>query len=454
MTIPVSRRDRFIFQYPPFANMQPGEAGAFVEAMHEDPATDAGFQLYVHIPFCRVRCTFCYYNVVPNSFRTVVNPYVEALHKDIDLVSRLPALRGRKVETIYFGGGTPTYLKEDQLRALVGHLQDAFDFVPGFEFTCEAEPTTITETKLGVLKALGVNRLSFGIQSFHPEIANLNGRIAKPDVVERALRWATETDFRVMNIDLMSGMLAETMDTWKYTLDVTLGYEPEHLTIYRMEIKPGTPLFALLQLKPELRRQFMSDADELEQIAHAEARLAAAGYRHATPFAWIKAPEFDHTYRQNCWRGRDLVALGESAYGYANGFLYRNICHNRPYGSKVDEGVIPVDRAYRLSQRDRMTSYMIMGFKLLHVSRPAFAARFGSDPLDVFGPQLAALEAAGAVTITPEAIDVTEHGCLYADSYARVYIPPEHQSHDELTVGTPAFDRWGDGIQIAAAPAV
>lgn len=450
--IPISRRDRFVFQYPPFATMRQETANDFLAQMNTQSASDEPFELYLHIPFCRVRCTFCYYNVVPNSFRTVVNPYVESLHKEIDLISRLPALQGRKVETIYFGGGTPTYLQEDQLRELITHIKGSFDIDRDVEFTCEGEPTTITEAKLHLLKELGITRMSFGIQSFHPEIAQLNGRIAKPEIVQRALAWATETDFKVMNIDLMSGVLGETMDTWKYSIDTALGYDPEHLTIYRMEIKPGTPLYSMLQLDPEMRRKFVSDDDEMAIIQYAEERLAAAGYQHNSNFAWIKAPEFSHRYRSNCWQGKDLVALGESSYGYANGYLYQNVSHHRPYSAIVDGGALSVDRAYRLSKQDRMTSYMIMGFKLLNVDRKAFRARFDIDPIQVFGEQIAGLEHAGAVEVTEDRIRVTEQGCLYADSYVRVFFPSEHLAMDELMIGTPSFDQFGEGIQLAASP--
>ena len=450
-TLPVSRRDRFVLQYPPFATMRPDTAGDFVAQMNTPSATDEPFEIYLHIPFCRVRCTFCYYNVVPNSFRTVVNPYVESLHKEIDLIAQLPALRGHAVETVYFGGGTPTYLQDDQLRDLITHLKTAFTLTPDAEFTCEAEPTTITEAKLHVLKELGVNRMSFGIQSFHPEIAQLNGRIAKPEIVQRALEWATAMDFRVLNIDLMSACLGETMETWKYSIDATLAYEPEHLTIYRMEIKPGTPLYTLLQLEPSMRKKFVSDADELAMILYAEERLAAAGYRHDSSFAWIREPRFSQQHRLQTWHGKDLIAFGESSFGYANGYLYQNIRHHRPYCATVDGGRLAVDRAYRLSKQDRMRSYMIMGMKLLRVDRQAFQTKFGVDPTEVFGEEIAALEEAGAIAVTDARIDVTDHGCMYADSYVRVFFPPEHLAMDELTIGTPSFDRWGDDIQFAGS---
>ena len=449
--LPISRRDRFVFQYPPFATMRPDAAGDFVAQMNTGSETDEPFQIYLHIPFCRVRCTFCYYNVVPNSFRTVVNPYVDSLNREIDLIARLPALRGRAVETVYFGGGTPTYLQDDQLRNLVTHLKSAFTLMPGAEFTCEAEPTTITESKLQLLKELGVNRVSFGIQSFHPEIAQLNGRIAKPEIVQRALEWATATDFNVLNIDLMSACLGETMETWKYSLDAALAYEPEHLTIYRMEIKPGTPLYTLLQLEPAMRKKFVSDEDELAMILHAKDRLAAAGYRHDSSFAWIREPRFSQQHRQHSWHGKDLIAIGESAFGYANGYLYQNIHHHRPYCATVDGGRLAVDRAYHLSKQDHMRSYMIMGMKLLRVDRQAFQTKFGVDPTEVFGEEIAVLEGAGAITMTDASIDVTSHGCLYADSYLRVFFPPGHLAMDELMIGTPAFDRWGDEVQLAGS---
>jgi oxygen-independent coproporphyrinogen-3 oxidase len=452
MDIPVSRRDRFIFQYPPFATMRQETAADLITRMEQPADATAPFQLYVHLPFCRARCAFCYYNVVPNSFRAVVNPYLDALHEEIDLVASLPALRGRPVQTCYFGGGTPTYLKDDQLRALIEHLRRSFDFSAIEEFTCEAESTTVTPDKLSLLKALGVTRVSFGIQAFDREIALLNGRIAKPEIVARALRWATDADFRVLNIDLMSACLGETMRTWRYSLDAALAYEPEHLTIYRMEVKPGTRLYALLQLDAAMRERFVSDDDELAMWRVAEKRLATAGYRHDAAFAWIKAPEFTHLFRAKPWQGHDLIGLGESAFGYANGFLYQNVHHHRPYRAAVTTGRVPVDRAYRTSTLDRMRSYMIMGMKLLRIGRQAFLDKFGTDPTTAFPGELATLEGAGALRVTDEAIEVTERGCTYVDSYARAFFPPEHLKVEELCVGTPAFHEWGDRMQAFDSP--
>lgn len=433
--IPLSRRDRFVFQYPPFAAMQAGQSPDF----SVPGPKDEGFQLYVHIPFCAVRCTFCYYGIMPNTFRSVVDPYVEALHREIDMVAELPYLQGRKVETIYFGGGTPTYLKEPQLERLITHLKERFDFADGYEFTSEGEPTTITESKLQLLKDHGVTRMSFGVQSFHPDIATLNGRIAKPHVVERTLRWAKDIGFRVVNVDLMSAMLGETMETWRHSIDKVLEVEPQHITIYRMEIKPGTQFYTKLQFDPELRKTFVSDDLELEMIDHAEARFAEHGYQHHTHFSWVREREFEHTHRNNCWHGRDLIALGESAFGYANGYLYQNANPYRPYTNIVSQGKQPVARAHKLTLQERMTGYMTMGFKLLKVSRVHFRTRFGADPLEVFPREIEALEQHGAIEIDEEMIRVTEHGCYYADSFLKIFYQPEYRDMDELCVGTPPF---------------
>jgi oxygen-independent coproporphyrinogen-3 oxidase len=434
-----TRRDRFVFQYPPFATMRPGATPDFSQ-----PATgyraEEGFQLYVHIPFCAVRCTFCYYGIMPNTFRTVVNPYVDALHKEIDMVSQLPYLQGRKVETVYFGGGTPTYLKEEQFEKLVRHIRDRFDVADDVEWTSEAEPTTVQESKLALLKDLGITRMSFGIQSFHSEIAKINGRIAKPHVVQRTLEWAKQAGFRVTNIDLMSGMLGETMKTWKHSMDTIMDYEPEHITIYRMEIKPGTQFYTKLQFDPELRKQFVGDAAELQMVDYAEELFGAKGYTHHTHFSWIRKPEFEHTHRTNCWRGKDLVALGESAFGFANGYLYQNCNPYRPYNRIVNEGKVPIGCAHQLSPREEMTGYMTMGLKLRSIPRADFRRRFGKDPVEEFAPEIAFLVERGVVTVDDDAIRATHHGCLYADSYLQVFYPPEHLELDEMAVNTPDFE--------------
>ena len=433
-----TRRDRFVFQYPPFETMRPEDAPQF----HEPPAdwrANDGFQLYVHIPFCAVRCTFCYYGIMPNTFRTVVNPYIEALHKEIDMVADLPFLQGRKVETIYFGGGTPTYLKEEQLERLVEHLRERFDIAEDVEWTSEGEPTTIQESKLRLLKDLGITRMSFGVQSFHPEIATINGRIAKPHVVARTLEWAKKARFRVTNIDLMSGMLGETMETWKHSIDTVLDYLPEHITIYRMEIKPGTQFYTKLQFDPELRKKFVGDAAELEMLNYAEERFAMKGYRHHTHFSWVLNKEFEHTHRTNCWRGKDLIALGESAFGFAGGYLYQNCNPYRPYIKMLNDGEVPIACGHKLTKLEEMTGYMVMGMKLLSISRDEFRLRFGEDPVAVFADALHYLEEQGAVRVDENTIHVTQHGCNYADSYLRVFYPRAHLALDEITVGTPDF---------------
>lgn len=435
-----TRRDRFVFQYPPFETMRPEDAPRFNEPAADWRAND-GFQLYVHIPFCAVRCTFCYYGIMPNTFRTVVDPYIEALHKEIDLVAELPYLQGRKVETVYFGGGTPTYLKEHQFEALVQHIRQRFDVADDVEWTSEGEPTTIQESKLKLLKDLGINRMSFGIQSFHPEIAKINGRIAKPHVVARTLDWAKKAGFRVMNLDLMSGMLGETMETWKHSIDSVLRYEPEHITIYRMEIKPGTQFYTKLQFDAELRKKFVGDAAEMEMLEYAEERFGAEGYRHHTHFSWVRKKEFEHTHRTNCWRGRDLIALGESSFGYADGHLYQNCNPYRPYIKVVNDGQVPIACAYELTKREQMAGYMVMGMKLLGIPREDFRTLFGEDPVEAFPAEVRYLEAQGVLTVEQDTIRVTQHGCNYADSYLRVFYPSEYASMDEMTVGTPDFSK-------------
>ncbi len=439
-SITPTRRDRFVFQYPPFASMSESKYLDYLTQSTECSETKKGFQLYLHIPFCRVRCKYCYYSSVPSNFKKVLDAYLDSLHKEIDMVADLAYLQDREVETIYFGGGTPTYLNENQLESLVLHLKKRFHFAPSFEFTCESEPTTINENKLQLLKDLGVNRLSIGIQSFHPDIAKLNGRIANQESVKRVLGWAKKTGLRVMNIDLMSGMLGETKETWKYSIDNVLDYEVEHMTIYRMEIKPGTRLFANLQFDPDLCKKFVGDGLELQMIEYAEERFAEAGYIHHTHFSWVSKPEFKHTHRTNCWQCKDLVCLGASAFGYSNGFMYQNSNHYKPYIKTISEGRFPIVCSHKLSLREKMVGYMVMGFKLLNINYTAFRNLFGTDPLQIFSNEIRYLKECGAIEVTDSEIKVTYYGCLYADSFVKVFYSPEYLQMDEIAVITPPFD--------------
>jgi oxygen-independent coproporphyrinogen-3 oxidase len=204
------KRGGFIAGYPPFE---------YLEIENHDKMWDKPrFGLYLHLPYCRKRCTFCFYKVYTNRHLLPMEDYLAALHKEIEFYGAKPEIKGRPVNTIYFGGGTPTTLSVEQMRALATKLRETFNITPDVEWTVEGEPGTLDEERAINLKEIGVTRLSLGVQSFNDELLARNGRSHGVSHALRAVGYARELKFPVMNIDLMSGMIDETPETWDASL--------------------------------------------------------------------------------------------------------------------------------------------------------------------------------------------------------------------------------------------
>src|SRR6516164_9390945 len=166
----------FVANYPPFAAWQPQFLPDAFAALHEPPQPDAPLGLYLHIPFCRKRCKFCYFRVYTDKNARDIETYLDALVKEVELCARLPVVGGRPLKYVYFGGGTPSYLSAAQLRSLMTRLQAVLPWEGAEEVTFECEPGTLQQHKLEALRELGVTRLSLGVENFDPTILEFNGR--------------------------------------------------------------------------------------------------------------------------------------------------------------------------------------------------------------------------------------------------------------------------------------
>ena len=178
--------------------------------------------LYIHIPFCRKRCHFCYFKVYTDKNASEIEIYLDALIKENELYSRMPAFQGRQLRFAYFGGGTPSYVSEKQLRYLVDGLNRHVSWENAEEVTFECEPGTLQKAKLETLKEIGVTRLSLGIEHFDDEILAANGRAHLSPEIYRAYEWAREVDFPQINVDLIAGMMGETEEKWREAVRRTI----------------------------------------------------------------------------------------------------------------------------------------------------------------------------------------------------------------------------------------
>ena len=216
----------FIANYPPFSFWKPGHLADAQAVFQQPPNAATPLGLYLHIPFCRKRCKFCYFRVYIDKNARDVETYLNALVREVDLYSRLPVAGGRKLHFVYFGGGTPSFLSASQLRGLVTRLQELLPWDSAEEVTFECEPGTLQQPKLEALKELGVTRLSLGIENFDDQILEVNGRAHHSHEIHRAYGWARDLHFDQINIDLIAGMVGETWDNWRECIRKTIALRP------------------------------------------------------------------------------------------------------------------------------------------------------------------------------------------------------------------------------------
>lgn len=218
----------FVANYPPFSFWRPERRNEAFEALEKEPEPGTPLGLYVHIPFCRKRCHFCYFRVYTGRDAKLkrVSTYVDSALRELDLYAAKPLFQGRRPSYIYFGGGTPSFLSPDQMAHLFEGLKASMSWDDVEEVTFECEPGTLNEEKLDFLRGSGVTRLSLGIEHFDDEILKANGRAHLSKEINRAYTYARSIGFRQINIDLIAGMLNETDDKWQDCVRRTIELEP------------------------------------------------------------------------------------------------------------------------------------------------------------------------------------------------------------------------------------
>jgi oxygen-independent coproporphyrinogen-3 oxidase len=386
------------------------------------------YSLYLHIPFCRHRCAYCDFNTYAGLGR-LIPEYVSALRREIDLVSEGAArmLRGQKlpVKTIFFGGGTPSLLPVEALEEIMTTLNGCFDLLPDVEVTLEANPGTLSLAYLEALRQSGINRLSLGMQSAHPEeLALLERQHDFSDVV-RAVTWARQAGFDNLNLDLIFGLPDQSQAAWRSSLDLALGLKPEHLSLYSLTIEHGTPL------QHWAARGLISEPDPeaaAEMYEWAMARLGRAGYQQYEISNWARRDREGNLLacRHNLqyWRGLPYLGLGAGAHGYAGGIRTANVLAPSAYIQRMKTGQVqefpctPATASIRTVERlDELGETMMMGLRLVEegVGEGDFSARFGQNLGEVYGAQIERLVGLGLLEWGGERSDrlrLTERGRL------------------------------------------
>ncbi len=380
--------------------------------------TDLPLGLYIHIPFCQRKCPYCDFNTYAGLDRLFV-PYTEALVHEIRQTGE--ALGHPPAHTVFLGGGTPTMLPIELLADILAACHRAFQLPPDAEITSEANPGTVDQERFAHLRALGVNRLSIGVQSFDPKELQFLGRIHSAREAEASFHAARAAGFENINLDFIYGLPGQQPETWLATLDRALALQPEHISLYSLTIEEGTP-FARWAAEGRIAPPDDDLAAELYELAGE--RLRAAGYvqyeisnwaRHdSTPLLSEENPRFGCRHNLIYWRYQPYLGFGAGAHSMRSGRRWWNLRSPQAYIQHISE-CQPVEEGHEtIGERLGMGEMMMLGLRLVRegVSEAAFQERWGVKPADVFGSELDELEELGLIERLPGRVRLSPRAYL------------------------------------------
>lgn len=405
----------FVANYPPFSRWTADAVPAVVEAF-DAPPRDEPLGLYLHVPFCRKRCKFCYFRVYTDVAASDVERYSQALAHEAALVSSRQAVAGRSLRYVYFGGGTPSFLSAKQLERLVDGLHRSFGWDAAEEVTFECEPGTLSEPKVRALKSLGMTRISLGVENFDDQILEANGRAHLSSEILRAWDWIRQAEFPNTNIDLIAGMVGETTESWQRTVDKALALEPDSVTIYQMEL-PLNTTFVHDARESGGQTPVADWPTKRAWVDHAFQRFMSRGYTISSGYTLVRDPSHVHfRYRDMLWEGSDLVALGVASFGHLSGLHYQNATHWDDYLTAVEGGRLPIVRGLAPTRRELLIREAVLCLKRGWLDTTRLAKKYGIDPLEVWAPQWQTLAEDGFVDLTSGQPRLTREGLLRVDS--------------------------------------
>ena len=381
-----------------------------------------GIALYLHIPFCLSKCPYCDFNTY-EGIETLMGGYIAALAREIELWGGL--LKQPRVTSIYFGGGTPSYIPPGSIDSTMAAVHEAFDVLPDAEISMEANPGDITPERVESWRSTGINRMSIGVQSFDDGLLVSLGRRHSSEQAAEAARIAKSHGFQNFSLDLMFGLPNQTLDHWRDSVERSIELGPRHLSLYGLSLEPGTPLEADVRLG----RTPLPDSDlGADMYTLAEDRLAAEGFDHYEISNWAK-PGFESTHNLAYWNLTPYLGLGPGAHSFVQGRRFSNIRSPRGYirclealdapeetGGHPAETMRALGVVEEIEPTDRgtaMADAMMMGMRLAQgVSHARFEQRFGVKLTDAFGDAIREMSNAGLIVHDQAGIRLTRRGRL------------------------------------------
>ncbi|MCY3866532.1 MAG: radical SAM family heme chaperone HemW [Chloroflexi bacterium] len=390
------------------------------------PHSDSRLSIYIHIPFCAVRCGYCAFNTYTD-LEHLIPDYVDALCSELAFAAI--KVRDQPVHTVYFGGGTPSLLSPRHFEQILSQVSGRFRIDDDAELSLEANPDDLSEGYLRDLHGLGFNRLSIGMQSANAAILQMFDRRHDLASVDAAVSCARRARFDNINLDVIFASPGEALADWKATVRALLRFAPDHISMYGLELKGGT----------RLRHQV--DAGELpppdddvfaDMYEYASAALATAGYDQYEISNW-RRPGKECRHNLQYWRNLEYVGVGAGAHGFYGGCRYSTIASPQRYVAALSEGASgdnlssptpAVAKSVRVTEADDMYETIMMGLRLTQegINRENFRRRFGRDIVETFYDSTQKLTAAGLLIATKDNVRLSECGQLLSNLVIREFV--------------------------------
>jgi putative oxygen-independent coproporphyrinogen III oxidase len=377
------------------------------------------FGIYVHVPFCSVRCGYCDFNTytaselgsTPGASRS---SYARIAIQEVRLARRVLGDIDLPVATVFFGGGTPTLLPPGDLAAVLSAVRNEFGLAPGAEVTTESNPDSVTAQDLAALRAGGINRISLGMQSAVPAVLAVLDRTHDPARLPDVVNWAREAGFEQLSLDLIYGTPGESLADWRRSLESALALIPDHLSAYALIVEAGT---ALARRVSRAEVVAPDDDDLADKYELADALLEAAGLRWYEVSNWAREKAGWCRHNVGYWQGSDWWGVGPGAHSHVGGVRWWNVKHPAAYADRLAGGQSPAAAREVLGEETRRVERVLLESRLV-TGLPLVLLDHGGEAAvpDLVADGLVDVRAGGVLTLT-------RHGRLLADAVVRALLP-------------------------------
>jgi oxygen-independent coproporphyrinogen-3 oxidase len=400
---------------------------------------EQGIGLYIHIPFCTAKCGYCDFNSYAGHDHLVPS-YTDALITESSLWAK--TLRDRPIETVFFGGGTPSLTPVDDLERILRAMREHFSIDTRAEVSLEANPGSLSVEYLRDLRRIGVNRLSIGVQSFDDAELRALDRIHSGDDARAAFAAARDAGFENVNLDFIYGLSEQPLSSWQRTLEQAIALAPEHLSLYALTIEDGTPLARDIARGRVTAPDSDTQADCYEWT---QERMARAGYEHYEISNWAR-PGRECRHNLIYWQNREYLGLGAGAHSHLNGLRFSTVLLPNRYIELVEESARPAaDGATtmrhlvageQVTRETSMADSLILGLRLVEgIDVDAFAMRHGTSVEDLHGPLIDEFTEYGLLERTGGRLRLTARGRLLSNELFQRLLPSMDPEAERGVVG-------------------